>query len=181
LHANHFTIRTWQGCDNLKAALWICGCPIFGHGGLTRWFALHSCRSWVASCTDSWPFSRVSLCDLAARKISRSSCYVTRSQCCACGCLIKNVGGRCGVSVAFERSGWLALWVPVAPFGGWLFLELPPGRIFLLWRGSKEARAHRPESGVPATPPNHQRRVSGTLRHLRLPTSQCRSGTRRRH
>jgi len=35
----------------------------------------------------------------------------------ACGCLIKNVGGRCGVSVAFERSGWLAPSVPVALLG----------------------------------------------------------------
>jgi len=54
---------------------------------------------------------------------------------------------RCGVSAAFERSGWLAPSVPVAPFWGLAFFELLSGRVFLPGRGSKEANPHQPETG----------------------------------
>ncbi len=58
---------------------------------------------------------------------------------------------RCGVF----RSVWV-IW-PVGsvkclpPLLGWLFIELLAGRFPRLWCGSKEARAHRPESGVPTS------------------------------
>ena len=51
----------------------------------------------------------------------------------------------------------MALEVPAA-LVGWLSNEVPAGWCPRLWRGSKEARAHRPESGLPAAVTRRERK-----------------------
>jgi len=64
-------------------------------------------------------------------------------------CLIDTWGALRGVPVASRvLTGWLSMCL--SPIPGWLSNEVPAGWCPRLWRGSKEARAQFPESGLPA-------------------------------